>query len=200
MKKDNILLKGVIGGLGVGLCLFVLKKLGVDTSFVVPFLLGVLVIALDYICFRPVVFSLKNNKVLKYGEDTTATIGEIVNYAVHPKDMVRDAMGNLVMPPDTSNVPTMYAVKLTYNADGNEYITDHIIPQITQNEIYPYKIKEGEQLPIKYLKNDPCSILINIPSVISRVDESNDDFRHKGPFTAFVMTTIYVFYLIKRVF
>ena len=199
MKKDNTIAKGLIGGLALGLCFFILKRFGIDTSFVVPVGLGALVSILDFICFRPVVIDLRNKKLTERGVKTMAHIDEVKSSAVHPKHMVRDAMGKFVMPPDSDNVPTMYALTISYDANGRHIVKDVVVPEVTAMDILPFRIRDNEEIPIKYMESDPDTMLIDIPAVLASYNDSNEDFKHKGPFTAFVMTTIYVVYLITKV-
>lgn len=199
MKTGGTFLKGIIGGLVVGGVLFLLKKFGFDTSFAVPTLLGALVLLLDYLCLKPLLIRIANKTLSETGIETEATIDEIINSAFDPKNITRDEDGNFVIKEEEDNIPTMYEIKISYMANEVEYIKHIIVPDVTATELLPYRIREGEKIPIKYMKEDPTQMIIDIPAVTYRFNERNEDFAKKGPVTAFVITAIYLFWLFKRI-
>ena len=199
MKKDNTVLIGVLLGLSVGLALLGLRFMGKSTSFVVPLFLGLLVLVLDSICLQPILNERKNRKLLRDGVTTDGIIDEIVTSAIDPKYMVKDEYGHRMPPIDMTNVPAVYTIRITYQAEGNVYTKEAAIPPKTQSEIYPYMIAQGETIPIKYIREKPDDFIIAIPTIMESTIEAQRSLLYKGPFAAFVITAIYVVYLITHV-
>lgn len=200
MSRDHPILGGIVGGLTIGLLLLILRRLGVNTGFAVPALIGILLVILDYQCLKPVFDGRRYEKLLNFGSGTDARIEEIVSAAVHPKYFVMDENGKPVLPENDANIPKAYTLRLKYTVNGREYSREVFTPAKTATEIYPYVITEGATVPIKYSGYSPRQMIISIPSIAEEVLESKREFRFKGPFTAFVMTAIYVIFLYIRYF
>ncbi len=200
MSRDHPILSGIAGGLAIGLMLLILKRFGVNTGFAVPALIGILLVILDYQCLKPVFDGLRYEKLLNFGSGTDARIEEIVNAAVHPKYFVPDENGKPVLPENDSNIPKAYTLRIGYTVSGKDYTREIFIPARTAAEIYPYVITEGATVPVKYSEHSPKHVVISIPAIAEAVLESLSEFRYKGPFTAFVMTVIYVVFLYIRYF
>ena len=200
MSRDHPILGGIAGGLTVGLLLLIMKRLGVNTGFAVPVLIGILLVILDYQCLKPVFEGRRYEKLLNFGSSADARIEEIVNVAVHPGFYVMGPDGKPMLPADDSNVPKAYTLRIGYTASGRDYSREIFIPARTASEIYPYVITEGAEIPVRYSEHSPKTVVVAIPAIAEAVIESLGEFRFKGPFTAFVMTAIYGIFLYIRYF
>ncbi len=200
MKKDNSLLMGLVFGLFIGVILFALKLAGVYSGSSVPICLGLLTLVLDGICFIPVFNNHKNKKLMSSGTRTEAYISKIEHEIINPKYYVKDASGRRVPPEYDPNIPVTYSLELKYSAGGTEQSMQLVTPPVTAADIAPYGIYEGAHIPIKYMDNHPSWTIIDIPYISKRTVEDQKTLLYKGPFTALIITTIYIVYLILKVF
>ena len=198
MNRDHPVLNGVICGLSVGVLLLILKRFGVDTSFAVPALNGVLVIMLDYICLKPIFDGRRYERLMSFGNSADARIEEVVDTVIHPKYYVADENGKAVLPPDRTNIPAAYNVRINYQASGREYTKEVYLPPKTPLEIYPYVIEAGASIPVRYAEGSPGNIIIAIPAIAEEIIASKREYRYKGPFAAIIMTAIFVVFIIAR--
>ena len=98
-----------------------------------------------------------------------------------------------------SNIPVAYTLRIKYCAEGTVYTKEVITPAKTPMEIFPFRIVQGASIPIKYLKKVPEWFMVAIPAITEGTVQAQRSLLYKGPFAAFVITTIYVVYLVTHV-
>lgn len=200
MKKDHTLLMGALFGFGIGIVLFALRLAKIHTGSSVPICLGMLVAVLDWLCLMPVFNYRRYQKLLSSGKRVDAYVSDIEAELINPKYFVKGPDGKTVPPEYSPEIPVTYNLELKYSANGSEQTANLLTPAVSDNELSPYRIYEGSVLPIKYMEKHPDKLIIDIPAISQKVLDTQRSIMFKGPFTAFVMTVIYIVFLITRVF
>ncbi len=119
----------------------------------------------------------------KNGESVTGII-ESVRTIPHPKYFSEDEWSR----------PSQFACVVSYNTDKGKITKEFPpTPLTSERELYPFSLEEGNEIPIKYLKNHPKLSLINNDTLKSAYKaEHNNDAIH----LVIILTIITALYII----
>lgn len=121
------------------------------TYITIKICIGLIILIVDLFCIWGLVKPVIDKHIYKNGKSVTGTI-ESVRKIPHPKHFSEDEWSRL----------SRFACVVSYNTE-KEKITKEFppTPLTSERELYPFSLEEGNEIPIKYLKNHPKLSIIN---------------------------------------
>ena len=121
------------------------------TYATVKMCIGLIVLIVDLLCVWGRIKPIIDKHIDKNGKSATGTI-ESVRVISHPKHFTDDEWSR----------PSRFACVISYNTDKGKITKEYPpTPLTSERELYPFSLEEGNEIPIKYLKNHPKLSIIN---------------------------------------
>ncbi len=121
------------------------------TYITIKICIGLIILIVDLFCIWGLVKPVIDKHIYKNGKSVTGTI-ESVRKIPHPKYFSEDEWSR----------PSHFACVVYYNTDKGKITKEFPpTPLTSERELYPFSLEEGNEIPIKYLKNHPKLSIIN---------------------------------------
>lgn len=128
--------------------------------------IGLIILIVDLFCVWGLIKPIIGKHIDKNGESETGII-ESVRTIPHPKHLSEDEWSR----------PSRFACVVSYNTDKGKITKEFPpTPLTSECELYPFSFEEGNEIPIKYLKNHPKLSIINNERLKAayKAEHSND--------------------------
>ncbi len=146
----GIIVGSIIGA--VGYYGIIPRELREATTFAtIKICIGLIILIVDLFCIWGLIKPVIDKHIYKNGKSVTGTI-ESVRKIPHPKHFSEDEWSR----------PSHFACVVYYNTDKGKITKEFPpTPLTSERELYPFSLEEGNEIPIKYLKNHPKLSIIN---------------------------------------
>lgn len=128
--------------------------------------IGLIILIVDLLCVWGLIKPIIDKHIDKNGESATGII-ESVREIPHSKHFSEDEWSR----------PSHFACVISYSTDKGKITKEFTpTPLTSKREMYPFSFEEGNEIPIKYLKNHPKLSVINIDKLKAayKSEHSND--------------------------
>ena len=136
------------------------------TYITIKICIGLIILIVDLFCIWGLVKPVIDKHIYKNGESVTGII-ESVRKIPHPKHFSEDECVRKIPHPkhfskDEWSRPSHFACVVYYNTDKGKITKEFPpTPLTSERELYPFSLEEGNEIPIKYLKNHPKLSKVN---------------------------------------